>query len=94
MAREITKTFETYIYGTIAELFEKVSNDSNQQRGEIVLVLAGKIVNDESLSPDAEKIVKLLIKELPITKAASLAAKITGGDKKQLYQLALTLQNK
>ena len=94
MAREITKTFETYIYGTIGELFEKVSADSNQQRGEIVLVLAGNVVSNDSLSADAEKILKLLIKELPLAKAASLAAKITGGDKKQLYQLALTLQNK
>jgi 16S rRNA (cytidine1402-2'-O)-methyltransferase len=94
MAREITKTFETYIYGTIGELFEKVSADSNQQRGEIVLVLAGNVVSNDSLSTDAEKILKLLIKELPLAKAASLAAKITGGDKKQLYQLALTLQNK
>jgi 16S rRNA C1402 (ribose-2'-O) methylase RsmI len=34
------------------------------------------------------------MKDLPITKAASLTAKITGGDKKQLYQLALTLQKK
>lgn len=94
MAREITKTFETYIYGTIGELFEKVSTDSNQQRGEIVLVLAGNVVSNHSLSADAEKILKLLIKELPLAKAASLAAKITGDDKKQLYQLALTLQNK
>jgi 16S rRNA (cytidine1402-2'-O)-methyltransferase len=94
MAREITKTFETYIYGTIGELFEKVSADSNQQRGEIVLVLAGNVVNNDSLSADTGKILKLLIKELPLAKAASLAAKITGGDKKQLYQLALTLKNK
>jgi len=34
------------------------------------------------------------MKELPLTKAASIAAKITGGDKKQLYQLALSLQKK
>tara|TARA_B110000444_G_scaffold261221_1_gene311897 strand:- start:1936 stop:2790 length:855 start_codon:yes stop_codon:yes gene_type:complete len=94
MAREISKTFETYLYGTIEELLAQVSADSNQQRGEIVLVLAGNTVSNENLSADAEKIVKTLMRDLPITKAASLAAKITGDDKKQLYQLALTLQNK
>jgi 16S rRNA (cytidine1402-2'-O)-methyltransferase len=94
MAREISKTFETYLYGTIEELLVQVSADSNQQRGEIVLVLAGNTASKENLSADAEKILKLLIKELPLAKAASLAAKITGDDKKQLYQLALTLQNK
>jgi 16S rRNA (cytidine1402-2'-O)-methyltransferase len=57
-------------------------------------VLAGNTVSNENLSADAEKIVKTLMRDLPITKAASLAAKITGDDKKQLYQLALTLQNK
>ena len=94
MAREISKTFETFLYGTIEELLAQVSADSNQQRGEIVLVLAGNTVSNENLSADAEKIVKTLMRDLPITKAASLAAKITGDDKKQLYQLALTLQNK
>lgn len=94
MAREISKTFETYLYGTIEELLAQVSADSNQQRGEIVLVLAGNTVSNENLSADAEKIVKILMHDLPTTKAASLAAKITGDDKKQLYQLALTLQNK
>lgn len=94
MAREISKTFETYLYGTIEELLAQVSADSNQQRGEIVLVLAGNTVSNENLSADAEKIVKTLMRDLPITKVASLAAKITGDDKKQLYQLALTLQNK
>ena len=57
-------------------------------------MLAGNTASKENLSADAEKILKLLIKELPLAKAASLAAKITGDDKKQLYQLALTLQNK
>ncbi|MDC0172591.1 16S rRNA (cytidine(1402)-2'-O)-methyltransferase [Gammaproteobacteria bacterium] len=94
MAREISKTFETYLYGTIEELLAQVSADSNQQRGEIVLVLAGNTASNQNLSANAEKIVKILMYDLPITKAASLAAKITGDDKKQLYQLALTLQNK
>ena len=94
MARAISKTFETYLYGTIEELLAQVSADSNQQRGEIVLVLAGNTASNQNLSANAEKIVKILMYDLPITKAASLAAKITGDDKKQLYQLALTLQNK
>ena len=94
MAREITKNFETYLYGTMAELLEIVTADSNQQRGEIVLVVGGALEETETVSVDAEKILGLLLKELPLTKAASLTAKITGGDKKQLYQLGLSLQDK
>lgn len=94
MAREITKTFETYLHGSLEELLEQVQADSNQQRGEIVLVIAGHIGETDNVSVDAEKILSLLLKELPLTKAASVTAKITGGDKKQLYQLGLSLQDK
>jgi 16S rRNA (cytidine1402-2'-O)-methyltransferase len=94
VAREISKTFETYLHGTLDELLEQIKADSNQQRGEIVVVIGGNVTAGGSLSNDAEKTLKILMKDLPITKAASLTAKITGGDKKQLYQLALTLQKK
>ena len=59
-----------------------------------MLVVAGQEKMGETMPADSEKLLGLLIKELPLTKAASIAAKITGGDKKQLYQLALSLQNK
>jgi len=94
MAREISKTFETYLQGSMAELLELVQADSNQQRGEIVLVIAGAASEPDLVSVDAEKVLGLLLKELPLTKAASLTAKISGGDKKQLYQLGLSLQQK
>lgn len=35
MARELTKTFETFLSGTAAEVLEKVKSDDNQQKGEI-----------------------------------------------------------
>ena len=93
MAREVSKTFETYLHGTLAELLTVVEADSNQQRGEIVLVLAGRESSDSSVTVDGEKILRLLLGELPAAKAAALTAKITGGDKKQFYQMALALKN-
>jgi 16S rRNA (cytidine1402-2'-O)-methyltransferase len=94
MAREITKKFETYLHGNLRDLLDQVKEDTNQQRGEIVLVIAGQEKIGETMPADSEKLLGLLIKELPLTKAASIAAKITGGDKKQLYQLALSMQDK
>ncbi len=94
MAREITKTFETYLHGSLVQLLEQVQADSNQQRGEIVLVIGGQSGETDNVSVDAEKILGLLMKELPLTKAASVTAKITGGDKKQVYQLGLSLKDK
>ena len=94
LAREISKTFETYLHGSLESLCVEVGNDSNQQRGEIVLIVSGNGILKESLSIEAKRILKLLMKELPIAKASSLTAKITGNEKQELYQLALRLQKK
>jgi len=94
MGREISKTFETYLQGSLAELHTEVTADSNQQRGEIVLVVAGTKSKVDRVSVDAEKMLSLLLQELPASKAASLTAKICGGNKKAIYQSALLLQGK
>jgi 16S rRNA (cytidine1402-2'-O)-methyltransferase len=94
MAREISKAFETFLHGDLALLRQQIAEDSNQQRGEIVLVIAGGDEKIEASAVDSEKVLKLLLKELPTSKAASLAAKICGLDKKIIYQVALKLQDK
>ena len=94
IGREISKAFETFLQGDLAALQQQVLADSNQQRGEIVLVVAGADKNTDAISGDAEKILGLLITELPPSKAASLTAKICGVDKKLLYQMALALLGK
>ena len=93
IARELSKTFETYLHGTLAELVAIVEADSNQQRGEIVLVLAGREESESTVTVDGERVLRLLLAELPTAKAAALTAKITGGDKKQFYQMALALKD-
>jgi 16S rRNA (cytidine1402-2'-O)-methyltransferase len=94
LAREISKAFETFLQGSLEQLQLQISVDSNQQRGEIVLVIAGAEEKTASTSVSAEKVLKLLLKELPASKAASLTAKICGADKKAMYQAALQLQGK
>jgi 16S rRNA (cytidine1402-2'-O)-methyltransferase len=94
LAREISKAFETFLQGSLEYLQQKIAVDSNQQRGEIVLVIAGAEEKTTSTSVSAEKVLKLLLKELPASKAASLTAKICGADKKAMYQAALQLQGK
>ncbi|MCS5587145.1 MAG: 16S rRNA (cytidine(1402)-2'-O)-methyltransferase [Porticoccaceae bacterium] len=94
MGREISKTFETYLQGNLAGLHTQVTADSNQQRGEIVLVVAGTKSKVDRVSVDAEKMLSMLLQELPASKAASLTAKICGGNKKDIYQSALLLQGK
>lgn len=88
MARELTKTFETIRRAPVAELCRWVEADSNQQKGECVLLVRGA---NKEVSSNAEglRVFDLLALELPLKQAAALASKITGVKKNVLYQYGL-----
>ena len=89
--REITKTFETIYPSTLGELKQFVASDANQQKGEMVLVVAGAndSVNDEGKH---DELLKRLLQDLSVKKAAQLASDITGAKKNALYERALILK--
>lgn len=92
IAREITKTFETFKHGTLADLKAWMLTDANQQKGEfVVLVRGAEPVDDKVDQIDARSahVLGLLAAELPPKKAAAIAAEITGIHKKQLYEYLL-----
>jgi 16S rRNA (cytidine1402-2'-O)-methyltransferase len=92
IAREISKLFEQVHRCRLAEATDWLSAEANHQRGEFVLVVEGqKATNDQPLS-DARHVLQTLLEELPVSQAATLAAKITGMKKNALYQLALELR--
>ncbi|RUO74697.1 16S rRNA (cytidine(1402)-2'-O)-methyltransferase [Pseudidiomarina sediminum] len=94
MGRELTKQFETYLSGSIAEVMAQVQADSNQQRGEMVLMLAGATLVESDVDvATALRTVAILRQHLPLKKAAACAAEIHGVRKNQLYQLALESDN-
>ncbi|MEA5671141.1 16S rRNA (cytidine(1402)-2'-O)-methyltransferase [Pseudomonas sp. MH2] len=94
LARELTKTFETLKGLPLAELRAFVAADTNQQRGECVVLVAGWSApqDDQAVSSDAMRVLDLLLAELPLKRAAALAAEITGVRKNLLYQAALDKQ--
>lgn len=96
LARELTKTFETLRDLPLGELCEWVRGDTNQQRGECVLLIGGWQApqGDDAVSADALRVLDLLLAELPLKRAAALAAEITGVRKNLLYQVALERQSK
>ena len=93
IARELTKLHETITDGTLTELVAWVSDDKNQQRGEIVLMVAGSSKTiKQSDSPETDKILKVLLTELPLKQAVDLATKILDKRKNELYDRALEIK--
>lgn len=94
MAREITKTFETIKQNPLAALVEWVKADSNQQRGEFVLVVEGlKEQKSDAISAEAERLVALLIDELSPNALSKVVAEYCQIPKKKVYEYILSLKN-
>ncbi len=91
IARELTKTFETVLEGDLQTLVDKLTADSNQQRGEFVVMVSGYKKADEfsSITEPVSHMMTTLLEELPIKKASAMCAKLTGLNKRDLYQWAL-----
>jgi 16S rRNA (cytidine1402-2'-O)-methyltransferase len=92
LAREVTKLYETIKRGTLSELEQFVGNDSNQQKGEIVLIVAGKPKMEQQIDADVLALLQRLAQELPAKRAAAVVADWAGLRKKQLYDHLLALK--
>ena len=93
LAREITKTFETVLAGSVFDVQAVLRSDTNQQRGEFVVLVEGcKERKEAGIDPDVERMLQRLMAELPIKKAAEVVADLTGLRKKDLYELGLTMK--
>ncbi|MDQ7990345.1 MAG: 16S rRNA (cytidine(1402)-2'-O)-methyltransferase [Candidatus Dactylopiibacterium sp.] len=90
-ARELTKLFEQIARMPLSEATAWLDADANRQRGEFVL-LVGPAPAAEGIPPEAERVLRLLLAELPLKSAARLAADITGLAKNALYEHALRLK--
>jgi 16S rRNA (cytidine1402-2'-O)-methyltransferase len=86
VARELTKVFETVLSGSLAEVVGRVSADSNQQRGEFVVLIAGASGEQaDATLAEGRRVFLLLCEELSPARAARMAAAITGAPRKLLY---------
>ena len=86
LARELTKLFETVLDEPLAQLAERVANDPDQQRGECVILVAGRGEEADAKLAEGQRIFAILREELPPAKAAKLAAAISGAPRKLLYE--------
>jgi len=93
IARELTKTYETIKSDQLSNILLWIKSDSNQQKGEFVIVVAGFTPVEKSsvISSESERVLQLLLTELSLKQAVQLAVKLTEEKKKPLYQRALEI---
>jgi 16S rRNA (cytidine1402-2'-O)-methyltransferase len=89
LCRELTKQFETVHSLDAAALPAWLAADPNRLRGEFVLVIHAGAARDDDGAIDALRVLDLLLAELPLKQAVSLAAAITGAKRNALYDAAL-----
>ncbi len=90
VGRELTKQFEEVATVACAVLPAWLAADAQRCRGEFALVLHAVPV--AATADDGERVLALLLKELPLKTAVKLAADITGGSRNALYEAALQIR--
>ena len=95
LARELTKLYEQVFRGNLAELDVWINADPMHQKGEFVLMLEGHAeeTDSDALQRTSEELLTILLDELPVKQAASIAAKITGRKKNELYRQAMAIKD-
>ncbi|QYN44154.1 MULTISPECIES: 16S rRNA (cytidine(1402)-2'-O)-methyltransferase [unclassified Gilliamella] len=93
LAKELTKTWETIVSYPVNQLINWLNEDVTRQKGEFVLIVEGHTKSDKDIDPNVINTLKLLVKELPLKKAAAITAEIYGLKKNQLYQIGLSFES-
>ena len=90
LGRELTKQFEQIETVKAQDLATWLADKPERQRGEFALVLHDAPV--ATSAGEGERVLKLLLPELPLKTAVKLAADISGESKNALYDRALQIK--
>jgi 16S rRNA (cytidine1402-2'-O)-methyltransferase len=90
VARELTKRFETFYRGDLAELARRAAEDPDMTRGEIVVLVEGAPESREA-GRNLDETLAVLLRHLPPSAAAAAAAGLTGVRRSDAYARALAL---
>ncbi|MDP3534264.1 MAG: 16S rRNA (cytidine(1402)-2'-O)-methyltransferase [Halomonas sp.] len=88
LARELTKTFETFLHGSPEELIHCLTDDPNQARGEFVVIISGAtaVALGDHQAIHADELLKSLLAEgVGVKQGAAVAARMLGGRKQEWY---------
>ncbi|GAA0580281.1 16S rRNA (cytidine(1402)-2'-O)-methyltransferase [Halomonas salifodinae] len=95
LARELTKTFETFLEGAASTLLEVLAADPDQARGEFVVMVAGAPPREvDAVTLEGETLLAALLSEgVGVKQSAAVATRVLGGTKKQWYAQAQALKD-
>ena len=90
LCRELTKVFESVQDVRVGDAGEWLDADPNRLRGEFVILIhaAPAALPGDHLA-EGERVLGILLHEMPASQAARLAAKISGARRADLYEAAL-----
>lgn len=92
LAKEITKIHECFIRGTALEIQAWLSAEKARSKGEFVLLLPPLV--DTETHDQNQKLLKILLQELPLKQAVKIATQLCSTTKNELYELALKMTGK
>jgi 16S rRNA (cytidine1402-2'-O)-methyltransferase len=91
LARELTKAHETIRSAELGELARWVESDPDQRKGEMVVLVHGAPPSDAPAG-ELERVLRILLEELPLKQAVAIASRLTGEKKNAVYQLAVRMR--
>lgn len=95
LGRELTKTFETFYSGPVRDVLAELESDPHGSKGEFVVMVRGAEPADESEAGglvDTDRLLQVLLAELPVKKVAKMVSELTGRSRNELYKRALELR--
>ena len=93
IAREMTKLFETYYSDSAENLFRYFKDIPQELKGEFVIIVIPNKIKEKLISNEEITLLKILMKELPLKKAAAIVSEFYNSNKKDLYNIGIELKN-
>lgn len=94
LAKELSKTFETYVSGTPDVIMAWLDADPAHHKGEFVVMVAPAVIDKQALPAEAMTLLTTLCEDLPLKRAAAIVAQHYNLKKNALYQAGLSQQDK
>ena len=92
VARELTKLYESIYRGSLAQLRDRAGSDVDMLRGELVVLVQGMPVAEIAENPELDRVLGVLLPELPLSQAVKLAVELCGLRRNEVYKRATQLQ--